>query len=212
MLGRTQAGPPEPAPQVSQRKTIVPVPKPPTRVRTRAIRAGAALLLAVLALNVTGCRYLKHRGEDLLETFDVGFTFSRSPQLCLYANGASFICFGYSKFDGKLVGMGGGFFGIIDHRNDCRGYGMYGREYLYWHKKNKTSKRYKQVQGLYAIMGGKRFPPPAYFPACVHNFHIGWIGIVFNLRYAEMLDFILGFTTFDLAGDDNRTIGDWFFY
>ena len=33
-------------------------------------------------------------------------------------------------------------------------------------------------------------------------FHLGWIGIVLNLRPAEMLDFILGWTIYDYVNDD----------
>lgn len=168
------------------------------------------------ALNATGCTYLEHRGEDALETFDIGITLSKRAQLSLYANGASFISFGYSKFKGTLLGMGGGFFGIVEHENLCKGNGFYGEEKLVWDKKRKPQKSYTQKQGIYGIQvtlqTTRKLPPPAYFPACVHNFHFGWIGIVGNIRYSEMVDFILGFTTFDLAHDDGRTRGRWFFY
>jgi hypothetical protein len=213
MLGTVFRGFAEPAQTVPPTETKAAVPKPPTRIRTRAARLCGALVLAVLALDATGCTYLKHRGEDLLETFDIGITLSRSPQLSLYANGASFICFGYSKFNGTLLGMGGGFFGIVHHENKCWGNGFYGEEKLVWGKNRRPWKRYKQKQGLQGVLSClPRLQPPAYFPACVHNFHLGWIGIVGNIRYAEMLDFILGFTTFDLAHDDGREKGNWFFY
>lgn len=186
--------------------------QPPTCVRYRASRFCAVLVLALCALGTTGCEYLKYRGEDALEMFDAGITLSSSPQLSLYANGASIICFGFSKFHGTLLGMGGGYIGIVRHSNECWGSGLYGREKLIWSKAHKSIRRYSQKQGLYGVLSGRRLPRPAYFPACVHNFHFAFVGIVANIRYAEILDFILGFTTFDLAGDDGRTKGNWFFY
>ena len=35
------------------------------------------------------------------------------------------------------------------------------------------------------------------------------MGLVGNLRYLEMLDFMLGFTTIDIAGDDGVKHGAW---
>jgi len=35
------------------------------------------------------------------------------------------------------------------------------------------------------------------------------VGIVANVRFTELLDFMLGFTTFDLCGDDGHKISKW---
>jgi len=43
----------------------------------------------------------------------------------------------------------------------------------------------------------------------MHYIHLGRFGLVLNIRYTEMLDFLLGWTTFDLAGDDGTKFGDW---
>jgi hypothetical protein len=188
------------------------VPQPPKYAPRRTAGPFLAILLAACALNATGCTYLKYRGEDALETFDIGVTLSKQPHLSLYACGASIITFGYSKFDGILLGMGGGFFGKVEHENKCWGNGFYGEESLVWGKNRRPWKRYRHRQGIQGALSQRRVQPPAYFPACVHNFHLGWIGFVGNIRYTEMLDFILGFTTFDLAGDDGRVKGNWFFY
>ena len=39
--------------------------------------------------------------------------------------------------------------------------------------------------------------------------HLGWFGLVINARYTEVLDFVVGFTTLDLAGDDGIPVGRW---
>jgi hypothetical protein len=34
--------------------------------------------------------------------------------------------------------------------------------------------------------------------------HLGYLGIEFRLRLAELIDFLAGFTTLDISGDDER--------
>jgi hypothetical protein len=59
------------------------------------------------------------------------------------------------------------------------------------------------------VFAGTKLPGPAYFPACTHFLHLGFVGVVANARYAEMLDLILGFIGVDLACDDGRSVGRW---
>jgi len=35
------------------------------------------------------------------------------------------------------------------------------------------------------------------------------VGLVFNIRFTEILDFILGWTTYDLCGDDGGKVSKW---
>ena len=46
-------------------------------------------------------------------------------------------------------------------------------------------------------------------PACIHYVHVGWIGVMANLRYMQAPDFVLGLLCIDLALDDGRQIGRW---
>jgi hypothetical protein len=46
-------------------------------------------------------------------------------------------------------------------------------------------------------------------PSCIHYLHVGFIGAAANLRYMEVVDFVLGLTTLDLGGDDGTAIGRW---
>ena len=35
------------------------------------------------------------------------------------------------------------------------------------------------------------------------------MGLVLNLRFMEMLDFVLGWSTLDIVGDDGKKLGKW---
>ena len=37
---------------------------------------------------------------------------------------------------------------------------------------------------------------------CPKLFHIGWIGLTLNCKFGEFADFLLGWTTVDVMGDD----------
>lgn len=175
--------------------------------RTRSVVL--ILLCAGLATAGGGCTYLQHRVEDMAEIADIGVSFSSKPQLSVYGSLASVACLGYSNFDGTVLGMGGGFVGKVGQDNRCAGLLWYGRERVTW-RQGGGRHRYRHPQGISAIMDAPRWPGPAYCPACVHYLHLGWVGVVGNARYAEMLDFVLGFFFIDIACDDGRGTGRWF--
>ncbi|MFC1805835.1 hypothetical protein ACFL09_02515, partial [Planctomycetota bacterium] len=39
----------------------------------------------------------------------------------------------------------------------------------------------------------------------MHSLHVGYVGVMGNLHYLEMLDFVLGLPGWDIAGDDKAT-------
>jgi hypothetical protein len=43
----------------------------------------------------------------------------------------------------------------------------------------------------------------------MHYIHLGHVGLISNFRWGEIADFVLGFTTFDLAGDDGVHWSHW---
>lgn len=178
-------------------------------MRARVRSVVFVLACAGVVLGGGGCTYVRHRAEDMVEMVDLGFSFSSEPQFSLYGSLASVACLGYSDFDGTVLGLGGGFVGKVGHANECAGLMWYGREKVTW-KQSGRYHRYRHPQGLSAIMDSPRWPGPAYFPACVHYVHVGWMGVVANARYAEMLDFLLGFIFIDIARDDGRGKGRWF--
>ncbi|MFW6162727.1 MAG: hypothetical protein ACODAJ_08135, partial [Planctomycetota bacterium] len=39
----------------------------------------------------------------------------------------------------------------------------------------------------------------------MHSLHVGHVGLMGNLHYLEILDFVLGLPGYDIAGDDKAT-------
>jgi len=173
------------------------------------VRWLVVLGLMGLVLSSTGCKYIQYRAEDMVEMLDIGVTFSGEPNLGLYACFASIVCLGFSDVDGWFFGMGGGQLGLIRHKNKCYGAMYSGVEDVVWGR-GRHRRHYKHPMGMNAVLGGRRLPPPAYCPACTHYLHLGFIGAVANAKYAEMIDFIIGFSTLDIACDDGRKMGRWF--
>jgi hypothetical protein len=172
------------------------------------------LLALVAAVSMSqGCRYAQHRLEDALEIVDIGLTFSDEPQVGLYWNSLDLLVFGYSNVDGYFAGWGGGQIGITRHYNNCYGL-IVGHEEIGWGEFDKDDPetlyvRYSGLAGLPSMATGGS---PNYTPACVHFFpHIGYVGLVWNARWMEMVDFVLGWTTIDISGDDGYKVGEWSF-
>lgn len=173
-------------------------------------RAGHLLALAVIALMLQGCavgRYFQYRVQDALDIVEAGVTVSTTPQIALYWNSLDLAVAGYSDFDGYLIGWGGRHVGFTKLHNKCYGL-IVSREEVAWgdYKENPQllHKRYGGLAGLPGLIGGVvQDGHPLDSPACVHFFpHLGYVGIVWNLRWGEILDFVVGWTTIDLNQDD----------
>jgi len=170
-----------------------------------------AIVLCALGATAAGCSYCRHRADDAAEMIDLGVTVTDSPQVGLYWNSLDLFPVGYSHLDGWVAGVAGGQVGITRHYNRCWGFG-YAREEMGWEEFDPADEDTLHVR--YSGVLGMALPPyrydPAYTPACVHVFpHIAYVGLMWNARYYEMLDFVVGFTTIDLAGDDGRDMGHW---
>ncbi len=197
-------------------------------MRRPSIRSGivpTGLLCAVLS-GAAGCsavesvgRYFQYRFEDFCEVADVGLTITTTPQWGFYWNSLEVLLFGYSDVDGYFLGFGGGGIGIRRHSNKCYGL-IVGVEEVGWSgnlspdpiPEENIHKRMSGVPGI--LMGltgsGEYGAGPNYTPACVHFFpHIGYVGLVWNLRYMEFVDFFLGWFGLDISGDDGRQVGRW---
>ena len=181
-------------------------------------KAGIVLALAAIVWTSQGCavaRYFQYRAEDFVEMVDIGFTFTSKPCIGLYWNSLDLLVAGYSNVDGYFVGWGGNQIGLTRHYNKCYGL-IVSSETVGWGDFDKDDpktlyERYGGLLGLASLMGtGDRRPTPDYTPACVHFIpHIGFVGLVWNARWTQVLDFVLGFTTLDLGGDDGVKFGHW---
>lgn len=189
------------------------------------------ILLAALfagALLAQGCssvgEYFLHRYHDFGEMVDVGITVTDTPQLGLYWNSLELIVAGYSNVDGWFVGWGGGQVGVTRVYNRCWGL-VYGEETIGWGPLLDTDRREEAIirrrSGVVGILtsvvgvdptGSGYGNGPNYTPACVHFIpHLGYVGLVWNARYTEMVDFALGWVGLDISGDDGYPVGRWSF-
>lgn len=182
------------------------------------------ILLLLATLNLTGCTYMTNRYNDFKDVMDVGVTFSSKPQFSAYASGP-FVqvgTLGWGHVDGHFFGMGEGRLALwAPHYEDSWGLFVVGQEYVsFYHteaelmampeKERNEAANYMQVGivGMPMGLAGYGPPPPTlkYFGSCPHYLHLGWIGIVGGPRWLQMGDFILGWTTLDICGDDNRDL------
>ena len=160
-------------------------------------------------------KYFANRYNDALQMADVGITLTSTPQLGLYWNSLDALTFGYASLDGTFVGWGGNQIGETPFHVRAWGF-IYAYQEIGWgdYDVDDPKTMYITNGGLpgYFMFWVPGIPQkiPAYSPACVHFFpHLGYVGLCWGIRWYEVLDFIVGFTTIDLAGDDNARIGSW---
>jgi len=151
-----------------------------------------------------GCTYLGNRAHDAAQMFDLGFTFTKSPQFGIYGNCPLITPVGYSHIDGYYVGMGGGKLGVMKHSQNDIGVLFWGNERNSWTKDTCCAKgTEKNVRaGIVGIAQGLSKGENHYKPACIHYLHVGWIGVTANFNYYAMFDFLVGWLGLDPSGDD----------
>ena len=163
------------------------------------------LLLGAALLAAPGCTYLRNRGRDAAEMFDLGLTFSKTPQIGLYVNCPVIAPIGFGKVDGYYAGVGRGKVGVMEHHQRNAGAVIWGYEKNSWQAAGKDGTKAQEDQpvGLLAIARGERGEQP-YRVSCKHYFHLGWVGVTANICWVEIADFFLGWFLIDISGDDAR--------
>ncbi|MCX7765170.1 MAG: hypothetical protein N2246_00465 [Candidatus Sumerlaeia bacterium] len=170
----------------------------------------------LIYLGFTGCTYLNQRGKDALDIFDVGISVTDkwSPDFAVYANPFQIAPLGYSRINGRFLGIANRQAGWLKHEQRCWAS-------ILWGSEQKGSGRFNpfdphqarkdQVElterpqfnvGILRMLLKDNLPPTLQFFECDKWVHLGWIGIRANCRPLDLIDFILGWTTLDLAGDD----------
>ena len=188
-----------------------------------------AALVAVM-LSATGCasvgHYFEHRYRDFTRMIDLGVTVSRKPQIGLYWNSLELVTIGYSKVEGHFIGWGGGQTRRHSHVQPLLGAGLRrghrsaGGPLLDTDRREDVIVRRRSgVLGIATSVVG--WDPtgdgygngPDYTPACVHFIHLGWIGLAGNARYAEIVQFAVGWFGLDITGHDGDRypVGKWSF-
>ena len=188
-------------------------------------RMGGLMLLAVALVGPPGCskrlltaggvgqaiaNYLTDRATDMLDTVDVGFSITKTPQLCFYANGASMGGVGYGSTHGYFAGIGGGNIGYTRFYTANVGALIWCYEELAFGEFDKHDLNTVNAQGT--GIGGLLAGPlgnPGGKPACIHYLHLGWVGFVGNIHYLQPLDLAAGFIGLDPAHDDGLRFGLW---
>lgn len=171
-------------------------------------------LIAVLAVGLlTGCgaANLKHRGDDALEMFDIGITATQRPYLSGHGCAFGLVSFGAGRYDGEFYGMGGGKFGSMRHFHRDLGLLVWSYDEIGWGE-DMDPEDPESLERLHiGPVGYAKYPQrrPPYAFACFHYLHLGYGGVVLNMRYVEMIDFVGGWFGADLCGDDGKATGDW---
>jgi hypothetical protein len=165
-------------------------------------RALAVVVLAVVLSSSLGCTYLVNRGNDALDIVELGVTVTTTPQIGLYWNSLDLLVAGYCDLDGTFIGWAGRHGVMLPVRSECYGL-IVSREKVKWGDAPERE-RIGGLAGLPGIAAGAAEDGhPLDSPACVHFIpHFGYVGLVWNLRWGQIVDFVVGWTTVDLNGDD----------
>lgn len=169
----------------------------------------AALIAVICALQ--GCAYMRCRANDFLDIVDIGLSFSSEPQYAAYLNFASLTPLGHGDVQGNFVGIGGGqLCGWSTHRERSVGLLLWGHEQIGFGypdlnslspEERQRALNFQHVGALGLAQGP--FPVTAYLFSCVHYLHLWRVGGVFSVKYLQALDFLVGWTTFDICADDD---------
>jgi len=185
----------------------------------RWARAGvvSASLFAVV-LMLSGCAYMKNRGEDALDIMDFGLTVNKDlmPSLDAYIDYFVITPVGFSYFDGKFIGLYHNQFGVFNYRENMWALGVWGSErrpsepmdrldpaHVDW-QKEEYAQRPAYDCGIVGAIAGRSHPLATDWAGCTKTFHFGWIGFHHRGHMNELFDFICGWTTLDLMGDDGN--------
>ena len=184
-------------------------------MKTRRVFALNLVLLSILVLT-SGCTYMQKRGHDAMDIIDIGIALPKGPkpQFGLYFDFFNILPLGYSHVEAKQIGMANRQAGYMDLEHTS--WGVIG-----WGKEKKGSGEFDafdahqvraDLAGIEARpaynVGIPRMsvegdaPPPQQFFECDRIIYLGYIGIHATIRPFDILDFVLGWTTLDIMGDD----------
>jgi hypothetical protein len=181
-------------------------------------RRVVCVLALVVVMASTGCTYLKNRGNDASDTFELGITVTPRlmPTFALYANPFNVLPFGYANAQLTMLGWSDRNLGALDL--DLKGWGALawgsqrlgiGRRQvaapgeqpapLSWET---TEPGHTYTTGFIGSPFGGDPAPGKTFGLCPKLLHIGWIGLYANGCPLEWADFVLGWTGLDIGHDD----------
>lgn len=178
---------------------------------SRTIRGMVALGVVVpVLLAAHGCCYLKARGNDAKDMFDIGLTFTKTPHVAVHAGFQSLLTVGYADLDGHLAGIGQGQAGWVPMRYKAAGAVLDGYEqYAYGANFDPAAAASPRQRGAGLGMLHYELPDSAMeMLQCPKFVHLGWVGVDVNCKLGEILDFLAGWSTLDIGGDDDRAMAN----
>ena len=186
-------------------------------MKTAMARTLLALLLLAAPLLAGGCSYLRDRGNDALDIFDIGFTVTDklTPDFAVYLDFFGRTPLGGAYLDhAKLLGIGYRHVGWLDYESKSWGALAWGSEkygsgefdpknpYQAREDQQNLTERPRFHTGFARMIAEDNAPPPIQFFACDKAVHLGYVGFLANCRPLELIDFLLGWTTLDILCDD----------
>lgn len=165
------------------------------------------LFASVAALQ--GCSYFQHRAQDAAEMFDLGVSLTKTPQFSAYLNCPTIVPIGYGKIDGYYFGTGNGKAGAMRQKREETGLLFWGREKTSWNSFDEEDAEAIIVQDV-GLVGLATDENAKKRPVCIHHLHLGWLGVVWNIRWLEIPDFFAGLAAMDPMRDDGPEGGWWF--
>ena len=172
-----------------------------------AMKKTAALLgCSLLIAAVSGCSYLKNRGNDLVDIIDVGLTIGleREPGVALYAQVTPIAPLGFSKVEGAYLGLADREAGALFIDHSAYGLLLWGQEALGIGTTELAAEGRSHPYGQGVARLAQRGDNPFWkqwgdIEAAVH---IGWFGVHARVKPMQAVDFITGLFTWDMLGDN----------
>lgn len=180
------------------------------------------VLAFVVMMASTGCTYLKNRGNDASDVFELGVTVTPrwTPVFALYGNPFNVLPFGYANAKITLLGWSDRNVGALDL--DLKGWGA-----LAWGSQRLgIGRREAAAPGEQPAPLGWSVTEPGHtyttgfvgawgedgargrtFGECPKLLHLGWIGLYADCSVLDLADFVLGWTTLDIGHDDAPAYG-----
>ena len=173
---------------------------------TIAKRVARLFTFIILVITLSGCSYLKNRGNDFIDIADVGLTIGleREPVMALYAQVTPVASLGFSNVEGAYLGLAEREAGALFIEHHAHGVLLWGQEARGIGPTELSAKGRAIPFGQGAVRMAKRGDHPSWkewadIQAAVH---IGWFGAQARLRPMQAIDFITGIFFWDMLGDD----------
>ena len=171
--------------------------------------------LALVSLLGGGCArpYFQNRLNDTMDLWEMGVTVSKKPGVAVFSSCYSLLPIGYSHVEGKEYGWGNRQAGWMDFRHKSWGvvvYSCYDQLTGKFNPNDPYQARRDQSHetdkprfntGIIGVTTGN-CPPLLMFFECDRTIHLGWVGIHLKYRVPNIVDWVVGWTTLDLFGDD----------